>query len=135
MISIQQIRFILGECPSGWLNAGELGGCYLFSPDGPGINWDQARDFCESVGGFLADILNQETQDFIDDSGFFQSYPNVNWWIGANDIANVSHAIIKTRCLLATIADSNQSMTEAVFLTLGRSRSSHFKKLGLRPKT
>ena len=29
---------------------------------------------------------------------------------------------------------SNQCMTEAVFLTLGRSLSSHFKKLGLRPK-
>ena len=27
----------------------------------------------------------------------------------------------------------NQSMTEAIFLTLGRSRSSRFKKLGLRP--
>ena len=27
-----------------------------------------------------------------------------------------------------------QSVTKAVFLTLGRSRSSHFKKLGLRPK-
>ena len=27
-----------------------------------------------------------------------------------------------------------QSMTEAVFLTLGRSRSSHFRKLGLWPK-
>ena len=96
LISILQIIFILGECPSGWLNAGELGGCYLFSPDGPGINWDQAIDFCESVGGFLTDILNQETQDFIDESGFFQSYPNVNWWIGANDIANVSHANIST---------------------------------------
>ena len=106
-MSILQIRFILGECPSGWLNAGELGGCYLFSPDGPGINWEQARAFCESVGGFLADILNQETQDFIDESGFFQSYPLLNWWIGANDIANVSHAIINTRCLLTTIAYSN----------------------------
>ena len=28
----------------------------------------------------------------------------------------------------------NQSMTEAVFLTLGRSRNSYFKKLGLRPR-
>ena len=27
-----------------------------------------------------------------------------------------------------------QSMTEAILLTLGRSRSSHFKKLGLWPK-
>ena len=27
-----------------------------------------------------------------------------------------------------------QSMTEAVFSTLGQSRSSHFKKLGLQPK-
>ena len=100
MISIVQIIFILGECPSGWLNAGELGGCYLFSPDGPGINWDQARDFCESVGGFLADILNQETQDFIDESGFFQSHPDVCWWIGANDIENVRHAIIANECTL-----------------------------------
>ena len=90
LINIVQIRFIIGECPSGWINAGELGGCYLFSPNGPGINWDQARAFCESVGGFLTDIPNQETQDFINESGFFQSYPNVNWWIGANDIANVS---------------------------------------------
>ena len=73
-----------------------MNGCYSFHPNGPGINWDQAKAFCESVGGFLADILNQETQDFIDGSGFFQSHPDVNWWIGANDIANVSHAIIIT---------------------------------------
>ena len=30
--------------------------------------------------------------------------------------------------------DSNQSMTKAVFLTLGRSRSSRLKKLGFQPK-
>ena len=95
-MNLAKIRIVLGECPSGWLNGGELGGCYLFSPDGPGINWDQARAFCESVGGFLTDILNQETQDFINESGFFQSYPNVIWWIGANDIANVRHAIKST---------------------------------------
>ena len=47
------------------------------------------------------------------------------------------------RCAVAAITvfysakywqDHGQSMTEAVFLTLGQSRSSHFKKLGLRLK-
>ena len=81
---------VIGECPSGWLNAGELGGCYLFSPNGPGLNFYEAKDFCVSVGGFLTDILNQETQDFIDNSGFRQSNPTISWWIGGCDNAIVS---------------------------------------------
>ena len=74
------------------MNAGELGGCYIFAiGDGTALNWQQSRDYCESIGGFLTDILNQETQDFLDNSGFrLQSNPEILWWIGGNDIENVS---------------------------------------------
>ena len=70
-----QIRFILGECPNGWLNAGELGGCYLFSPDGPIINWEEARGFFESVGCFLTDIhcVAYLCRDVILNIGLFQN--------------------------------------------------------------
>ena len=64
----------LGNCPDGWLNAGQLGGCYLFNPNGPGLNWQQSVDFCNSIGGYLTDILNQETETFLDNSGFVQRY-------------------------------------------------------------
>ena len=81
----------IGDCPSGWLNAGDLGGCYIFAfGDGTGLNWQQSKDYCGSIGGFLTDILNQETQDFLDNSGFIQSNPLIRWWIGGNDIENVS---------------------------------------------
>ena len=84
------LTLLLGECPDGWLNAGELGGCYLFAPNGPGLNWQQSVAYCASNGGFLTDILNQETETFLENSGFVQSNPNVRWWIGGNDIAQVS---------------------------------------------
>ena len=84
------VNNVAGECPSGWLNAGELGGCYLFAPTGPGLDFYQAKDFCVSVGGYLTDILNQETQDFLDNSGFRQSYPAISWWVGGCDNAIVS---------------------------------------------
>ena len=95
------LLYFLGECPDGWLNARELGGCYLFAPNGPGLNWQQSVDYCASIGGFLTDILNQETETFLESSGFVQSNPNVRWWIGGNDIAQVSKyhkvLIINTR--------------------------------------
>ena len=84
------LLYPLGECPDGWLNAGELGGCYLFAPNGPGLNWQQSVDYCASIGGFLTDILNQETETFLESSGFVESNPDVRWWIGGNDIAQVS---------------------------------------------
>ena len=76
------------------MNAGDLGGCYIFAiGDGTGLNWQQSKDYCESIGGFLTDILNQETLDFLDNSGFIQDplTQTLTWWIGGNDIENVSN--------------------------------------------
>ena len=54
-----------------------------------GVDWYEAVDYCESnfENSYLADILDQETQDFIDE----ESDPSVSYWIGGNDIAMVSH--------------------------------------------
>ena len=38
----------------------------------------------------MTDILNQETETFLESSGFVESNPDVRWWIGGNDIAQVS---------------------------------------------
>ena len=87
----QKILF-LGTCPAGWVNAGALGGCYLFSPTGAGIDWDEAVDYCQSNfdDSYLADILDQETQEFIEDQEILQSYPLVSYWIGGSDTETVS---------------------------------------------
>jgi hypothetical protein len=56
------------------------------------MDWYEAVDYCESNfnNSYLADILDQETQDFIDDE-YLQTYPFVSYWIGGNDITDVSH--------------------------------------------
>jgi len=73
-------------CPDGWVDGrkiGEHGGCYLFANDGPGVNWNEAKEFCNDNGGYLADIMDQETQDFIAKTS--GNFPEATWWIGGND--------------------------------------------------
>ncbi len=56
------------------------------------MDWYEAVDYCESNFGnsWLADILDQETQDFID-SEYLKTYPSVSYWIGGHDITIVRH--------------------------------------------
>ena len=56
------------------------------------MDWYEAVDYCESnfENSYLADILDQETQDFITE----EVNPSVSYWIGGNDITIVSHQII-----------------------------------------
>ena len=69
---------IIGISPDGWINTDGTNECYLFAKDGPGVTWNQAKDYCKSVGGSLADIIDQKTQDFL------KKYhdPNIFWWLG-----------------------------------------------------
>merc|ERR1719273_2356520 len=49
-------------CPNGWVDGrqvGEHGACYLFANDGGGLNWNEAKEYCTSNGGYLTDILDQ----------------------------------------------------------------------------
>jgi hypothetical protein len=79
-----------GDCPTGWLNGGDIGGCYLFVVSSNGVTYNEAITICESNGGFLTDILNQETQDLLANFGRSQNYQDLVWTIGGNDFANVS---------------------------------------------
>ena len=80
----------LGVCSNGWINADETNDCYLFAKDGPGVTWMQARDYCISVGGKLAEITDQKTQDFVKNSGD----SNIFWWLGGKKTSNVSICLL-----------------------------------------
>ena len=86
-INIYKIYFT-GECPSGWINGGSIGGCYLFSQSDTGVTYNEAISICESNGGFLTDILNQETQNLLVNFATSQNYQNRIWYLGANNFAN-----------------------------------------------
>ena len=76
--------FFLDACPAGWIEFNN--DCYFFAKHGPGINWNQAQDYCISSGGKLADILDQETQDFVKHTGD----SNIYWWLGGHKTSHVS---------------------------------------------
>ena len=46
----------------------------------------QAKDYCITVGGKLADITDQRSQDFVRRYGD----PNIFWWLGGYKASNVS---------------------------------------------
>ena len=76
----------LGNCPTGWINAVGTNDCYLFARNGPGVTWTQAKYYCISVGGKLAEITDQRSQDFVRRYGD----PNIFWWLGGYKASNVS---------------------------------------------
>ncbi len=49
-------------------------------------SWENALDFCESMGGSLAVPTDEDEQNFLVDRAFEMLADN--WWIGANDIEN-----------------------------------------------
>lgn len=51
------------------------------------MNFEEAIAYCEENGGWLADIPNQESLDFLIS---VNPYSTHTLWIGANDIETVS---------------------------------------------
>ena len=49
----------------------------------------QAKAYCVTQGGYLTDILDQETQDLLLSN--IPSVSGVNWMAGADDITTVSY--------------------------------------------
>ena len=85
------------ECPEGWLQ--NLGHCFLFGSDGLG-SYAEAREYCKEKGGFLAEISNEQTNTFlVDNMKRTSELQKKWWWIGANDIANVSMIMLPKRIL------------------------------------
>ena len=90
-------------CPKGWLQNG-LGHCFLFGSTGIG-SWAEAKEYCKEKGGFLAEIPNEQINSYLYDN--IKTNSNLQkkwWWIGANDIANVSLIFCFGIMLLSTKA-------------------------------
>ena len=73
-------------CPTGWINAAGTSDCYRFERNGPGVTWTQAKDYCISVGGQLADVTDPKTLEFVRRYGD----RNIFWWLGGYKKSNVS---------------------------------------------
>ena len=53
---------------------------YYFANDVQGMNWYDADDYCHNKGGFLAEPLTAQENDFL--KGYASSLGKSNWWIG-----------------------------------------------------
>ena len=91
---------ILFSCPEGWLDSPD--GCFYFPTDVWAMNWEEAVGYCQELGGYLAEVLNDETQRFLVEQAT-SLRTSTNWWLGATDQASVSFF-----CILVSV---NQSHT------------------------
>ena len=82
---------LVHSCPEGWITSPN--GCFLFAIDVEPKTWFEAVHYCEELGGYLAEILNDETQRFLVEiaTALFRS---TNWWLGATDQELVSFSIL-----------------------------------------
>ena len=71
-----------------WSDGGELGRCFLFvKKQDLVLEWTEANEYCKERGGFLTDVLNQDTFDFLS----IHMLDGGGWrWIGGSNIDNVS---------------------------------------------
>ena len=53
---------------------------YYFANDAPAMNWYDADQYCAGKGGFLAEPLTTQENDFL--KGYSFQFSNTNWWIG-----------------------------------------------------
>ena len=78
---------ILFSCPEGWLDSPD--GCFYFPTDVWAMNWEEAVGYCQELGGYLAEVLNDETQRFLVEQATSLG-TSTNWWLGATDKRSVS---------------------------------------------
>ena len=55
--------------------------------------WDEAVEYCEEEGGYLAEVLNDETQRFLVEQASVLN-TSTSWWLGATDQEWVSFSIL-----------------------------------------
>ena len=54
---------------------------------------DEAVGYCQELGGYLAEVLNEETQRFLVEEAATLG-TSTNWWLGATDQELVSFIIV-----------------------------------------
>ena len=73
---------MIHSCPEGWVRSPD--GCFFFAIDVQKKNWDKAIEYCEEIGGYLAEVLNDETQQFLVEQATALN-TSTSWWLGATD--------------------------------------------------
>ena len=78
---------MIHSCPEGWISSPN--GCFFFAIDVLPKSWYEAVEYCDAIGGYLAEVLNEETQRFLVEQAIVLGSSN-NWWLGATDLKRVS---------------------------------------------
>ena len=71
---------------------------YYFAKDAPAMNWYDADEYCANKGGFLAEPMTSEENNFL--LGYAPSLGNVNWWTGNLPVEYTCHhnPLLITNC-------------------------------------
>jgi len=72
------------RCPETWLHSDQ--GCFYFAEEVEAMTWYEARDYCESLDAYLAEVPNAETQNIL--ASHAATLSPANWWLGATDEEN-----------------------------------------------
>ena len=77
------------ECPSGWVNGGNLG-CYFVAKESSIMTHNSAKDYCKSLDerAQLVEIYTLRMQKFVE--GLKDIKSSGNWWMGGTDELEVS---------------------------------------------
>ena len=87
LIVIRSITF-QGQCLPGWVDGGNLG-CFYFAKETI-LSWHDSLAFCQSLGSWLAEVPDQDVQDFLVEE--ITPFRSMDWWIGASEVRAVSKA-------------------------------------------
>ena len=88
IICISNLKY---SCPEGWITSPH--GCFFFAIDIEPKTWEESVGYCEELGGYLAEVENDEVQTFLVEEATALG-PSTNWWLGATDKELVSFSIV-----------------------------------------
>merc|ERR1719342_1067587 len=73
------------RCPDGWLFFDEK--CYLFNYEATIMTWREGQEECESLGGYLAEITNEQQQQYVMTTAslYEEILGTKSWFIGLSD--------------------------------------------------
>ena len=94
----------------GWVDGGDLGRCFLFvKAQDLKLEWSEAIEYCEEKGGYLTDVSDQETFDFIS----IHMLDGGGWrWVGGSDIGHVRKVDLCSFLTLAKYMYQNMMSAE-----------------------
>ena len=79
------------SCPEGWITSPH--GCFFFAIDIEPKTWEESVEYCEELGGYLAEVNNDEIQTLLVEEATALD-PSTNWWLGATDKELVRFSIV-----------------------------------------